>query len=113
MRKYATYYCCLPSGRAPVRDFVDTLDIATYRKFVFKKELLEEFGAKLPLPHAKYMGNDLYELRFKGTDGAIRVFYFFMEARSIIFLHAFVKKSSKTPEKELSVALKRIKNYLK
>ncbi len=52
MSKYTTYYYNLPSGKTPVIEFVDSFDEKTYGKFIFKKELLEEFGPKLPLPHA-------------------------------------------------------------
>jgi len=111
MAKFITYYYCLPGGRVPVRDFVDALDITTYRKFIYKKELLEEFGPRLPMPHARYMGAGLYELRFTGSDGAIRVFYFFAEHNSIILLHAFIKKTEKTPSNELDTAYKRMREY--
>lgn len=108
MVHFTTYYCRLPSGRIPVREFIDLLPIATYHKFIFKKELLEAFGPRLPMPHAKHVGNGLYELRFKGHSGAIRAFYFFAEKRSIIFVHAFKKTTSKIPAKELGTAYKRM-----
>ena len=108
MPNYTSYYYRLPNGKVPVRDFIDSLKISTYRKFVFKKELLEEFGPKLPMPHAKYLGDKLYELRLRGENGAIRVLYFFVEKRKIIFVHAFKKTTRKTPEKALKLAYKRV-----
>ena len=59
--KIACYYYSTESGKLPVKEFVDSLDFKTQRKFFFIKALLEEFGHKLPQPHAKYMGNDIFE----------------------------------------------------
>ena len=107
MNKYTTFYYGLPSGKYPVREFVDSFDEKTYGKFIFKKELLEEFGPKLPLPHARQMGKGLFELRFTGTDGAIRIFYYFIENEQIILVHGFIKKTDKTPKRDLDLAYKR------
>ena len=111
MGKFTTFYYCLPSGKTPVREFVDSLNSKGYGNFVFKKELLEEFGRKLPMPHAKYMGKGLYELRVSDPDGKIRMFYFFVKKYSIIFVHAIMKKTRKTPKKDLALAYKRMANY--
>ena len=40
-----------------------------------RKYLLEEFGHKLPEPHAKYLKDGIFELRFSGKEGKIRVLY--------------------------------------
>lgn len=112
MKNFTTYYYCLPSGKAPVKEFIDALKISTYRKFIFKKELLEEFGPMLPMPHAKHLKEGLYELRFEGEDGNIRVIYFFLENKRIIFVHAFKKTTQKTPRRELEIAHKRKEAYL-
>ncbi len=55
------------------------------------------------------MGEGLNELRFTGTDGAIRIFYFFVQSKKIVFVHGFVKKQKKAPKKELDLARKRMK----
>ena len=78
--KIACYYYSTESGKLPAKEFVDSLDFKTQRKFFFVKALLEEFGHKLPQPHAKYIGNDIFELRFKGQEGAVRVLYFFFSS---------------------------------
>ncbi|MFH1836747.1 MAG: type II toxin-antitoxin system RelE/ParE family toxin [Candidatus Omnitrophota bacterium] len=111
MSKYDSCYYCLPSGRVPVKVFVDRFNVETYRKFIFKKELLEEFGPRLPMPHTKHVGKGLYELRVKGADGEIRLFYFFMDKNTIIFLHGYNKKSNKISRKELKIAYKRMTDH--
>ena len=113
MTHFTTYYYRLTNQRVPVRDFIDSLKVTTYRKFIFKKELLEEFGPRLPMPHARHMGGGLYELRFKGEDGAIRILYFFVENKKIIFVHAFKKTSQKTPRNDLEIGYKRMHEYMR
>ncbi len=72
-------------------------------------ELLVEFGANLGMPHTRSMGDGLFELRVKGIEGIARVFYCTLVGRRIIMLHSFVKKTEKTPQKELKVAQRRLR----
>ena len=112
MTKIVSYYYLTESGKSPVREFVDSLDYKTQRKFFFVKSLLEEFGYKLSQPHAKYIGNDLFELKFKGLEGAIRVLYFFFHQDKAIFTNGFVKKTDKTPRNEKDLAIQRRADFL-
>jgi len=110
--RIASYYYLTESGKYPVRDFIDSLDYKTQRKFFFVKELLEEFGYRLPFPHAKYLGNDIFEIRFRGQEGHIRILYFFYHQDKVIFTNGFVKKSGKTPRGEIKTAIERRNKYL-
>lgn len=110
--KVTCYYCVTASNRSPVREFIDSLDDRTQRKFFFVKDLLEEFGYKLPYPHAKYLGNSIFELRFKGQEGEIRILYFFFCKDKVVFTNGFIKKSGRTPKNELSVAMNRRDEFL-
>ena len=60
MAEYTAYYLHTEGGRAPVEEFVNALDLAAQRKFFFKRSLLEEFGPRLPQPHAKRLQENLY-----------------------------------------------------
>lgn len=106
-----TYYFCTSSGKSPVKDFIASLDGSTRRKFYAIKELLEEFGHALPYPHAKYIGDDIFELRFSGKEGTIRVMYFFLYRDTAIFTNGFFKKTDKTPLREKWLAIQRRKAY--
>jgi phage-related protein len=66
-------------------------------------------GANLGEPHTKAMGDGLFELRLKGAEGIARVFYCTLIGKRIVMLHSFVKKTDKTPAKELTMAHKRMK----
>lgn len=72
-------------------------------------ELLMDFGPDLRMPHSKAMGHSLFEIRAKGQDDIGRAFYCFEKGKRIIILHAFIKKSQATPQKELMIARKRMK----
>lgn len=72
--------------------------------------LIEEFGAvNLGSPYTKAFGNGLFEIRAKGREGAARAFFCCAKGKEIIILHSFIKKSQKTPKKEIDLALKRMK----
>jgi len=107
-----TYYFCTESGESPVKDFIDSLDGASQRKFFYVKGLLEAFGHKLPQPHAKYAGDGIFELRFTGIQGDLRVLYFFFHHDQAIFTNGFVKRTKKLPPREKRLALERRKAFL-
>jgi phage-related protein len=78
-------------------------------RFLKYAERMELYGPDLGMPHTRAMGHGLFELRLKAADGIARVFYCTVVDRQIIMLHQFVKKSEKTPHKELDLARRRMK----
>ncbi len=66
------------------------------------------FGPDLGMPHTRAMGKGLFELRLNSKEGIGRVFFCTRPERQVMMPHAFVKKSAKTPAKELMVARKRM-----
>jgi phage-related protein len=67
------------------------------------------YGANLGMPHTRAMNNGLFELRMKSKEGIGRVFYCTLVGKRIVMLHSFIKKSQKTPSKELKIAISRMK----
>jgi len=112
VKRVACYYFYTESNRSPAKEFIDSLDPRSQRKFFFKKELLEAFGHRLPEPHAKYVGDEIFELRFKGPEGQIRILYFFYHQDKAIFTNGFVKKRAKLPANEKAIALQRRQMFL-
>lgn len=112
MRKVICRFFMTDAGRVPVRAFIDELDLRSQRKFFYVVELLEAFGKELDVPHAKYIGDDIFELRFEGAEGAVRVLYFFFHQDDVILTNGFVKKTDKTPPREKEAAISRRKTYL-
>jgi phage-related protein len=76
-------------------------------------DLMLEFGANLGLPHTKPLDSGLFELRVKGKEGIARVFFCIKIGKKIVMLHSFIKKSQKTPKKEIQIAKSRMKEVKK
>ncbi|OPY00548.1 MAG: hypothetical protein A4E62_02776 [Syntrophorhabdus sp. PtaU1.Bin002] len=55
------------------------------------------------------MRGGLFELRLKAAEGIARVFYCTVIGKKIMILHQFIKKTQKTPPKELALARRRMK----
>jgi phage-related protein len=74
---------------------------------------MQEFGSNLGLPHTRAMSGGLFELRIKGQEGISRVFYCTLVGQRIVMLRGFIKKSQKTPPKELRIAKRRMAEVVK
>jgi phage-related protein len=85
-----------------VQKFIESLETQAIAKTLRTVDLLERFGNKLTMPHSKQVSGGLYELRMRGLQ-EVRIFYCFHNG-AICLLHGFIKKSSKTPNKELRLA---------
>ena len=81
-------------------------------RYVRLTDLMLEFGPALGMPHTRALGGGLFELRVKGQEGIARVSYGTAVAQRIIMLHVFIKKSQKTPPKELAIARRRLQEVL-
>ena len=96
----------LDSGREPVRDWLKDLD-REGRKAIGEDIKTLQIGWPVGMPLARELSDDLWELRSRLRSGIARTF-FTMYARKLVLLHGFVKKSQKTPAKELAIAERRL-----
>jgi phage-related protein len=94
---------------ACVKTEIESWPVGLLADFARIVELLMEFGPNLHMPHSRAMGNGLFELRPRGKECVGRVFYCFVVKKRIVILHAFVKKTQRTPKQELNIARKRMK----
>lgn len=85
-----------------VETFLESLNAKEIAKVILTIELLEEFENDLGIPHSRHMSEELLELRIRGTR-EIRIFYCFHNKQAVL-LHACVKKTQKTLDKELDKA---------
>ena len=73
-------------------------------------EMVENIGLeRMREPHVKHIEGKIWELRAKASEGIARAFYVTISGRRVIILHAFVKKSDKTPRGALETARNRMK----
>ena len=73
---------------------------------------IEMHGPNLGMPHTRALGDGLFEVRAKAGEGIGRAFFCTLVGRKIVILHGFVKKSDKTPKRELDTARARLKEVL-
>ena len=83
--------------------------LADYARLI---EPLTEHGPSLRMPHSRAFGDGLFEVRPRGRSGIGRAFYCFLLGKRVVVLHAFIKKTQQTPDKELNLARKRLKELL-
>lgn len=92
-----------------VQDEILALPDTLAARYVVLTRRMVALGPNLGEPHTKAFGNGLFELRLKGAEGIARVFFCTLVGRRIVMLHGFVKKTSKTPRRELEIAESRLK----
>ena len=78
-------------------------------RYLRYSDRMEVYGPDLGMPHTRAMGEGLFELRLKAAEGIARIFYCTMVGKKIVILHQFIKKTGKTPSKELEIARRRLK----
>jgi len=79
-------------------------------RFNYISQLIEEFGLeRVREPHVKHVRGSLWEMRIKGKDGISRALYVTAVGRRVVVVRVFIKKTQKTPNREIELALKRAK----
>jgi phage-related protein len=79
-------------------------------RFMHIARILEEKGPmNVREPHVKHLTKKLYEMRMRGKDGISRALYVAVTGKRIVVVRIFVKKTQKTPKREIDLALKRAK----
>jgi phage-related protein len=93
-----------------VRDELQELPadmLARFRRIV---ELIQGYGIdQVREPHIKHLEGPLWEMRMKGKDGISRAIYVTAQGRRVVVVRAFVKKTQKTPRREIEIAWERAK----
>ena len=112
MDKWKVVYYISSSGDNPVSDFLDSVDQQTQTKLLRVVTNIEAYGLLSVIPHIKKLsGTPLWEIRVLGKSNA-RIIYVVPTKTRVLLLHGFIKKSNKTPAKEIKISFKRYKEYL-
>ena len=91
-----------------LEEFMSTLDSKVRRKIAYGLVLLK-YQDVVSKKFVKYIQDGLFELRVEWESNTYRVFFIFDGDRIVVLFNGFQKKSQKTPQKEITKALK-IKN---
>ena len=104
-------------GKSEIVDYLDELQIKSKtsktdrinrEKILTYIGALERYGTRLGKPYVKHIEGDIWELRPLSN----RIFFFYWKNNKFVLLHHFIKKSQKTPAKEISKAKNNLKDFL-
>jgi len=82
------------------------------RKLIGRDIQKVEFGWPLGMPYCRSLGSGLWEVPSDLTDGKVGRVIFCVTRERMVLLHGFVKKTQKTPEQDLKLSVKRMKEVL-
>jgi phage-related protein len=94
---------------AKVAEQLEAWPVGIRAGFLRIAELMQVYGPDIGMPHTRAMGAGLFEVRAKGREGIGRAFYCTAVGECIVILHVIIKKSDKTPMRELDKARTRQK----
>ena len=99
-------------GSEPVRNWLKTLS-KDDKRIVGQDIATVEFGWPVGMPTCRSLTSrgGLWEVRSSLTGNRISRVLFFISAGQMILLHAFIKKSQRTPDDDLDLAIKRKKEF--
>ena len=99
-------------GNIPVQDFICQQSAKVKAKISRHIDLLQDFGLSLGQPYIeKLVGSGVWELKIRHSSNRYRILYFASSGRKFILLHAFLKKTARTPKNEIEIAQNRIFDY--
>jgi phage-related protein len=94
------------TGRNPVREWI--LELSSNDRHTVGKDIQKvEFGWPIGRPHCAALGHGLWEIRSDLDSNRIARVIFCMGDGYMILLHGFIKKTQKTPQHDIDVALQR------
>ena len=106
------------NGFAPIAEYIKELrkksissksEKVRLKKITEYLERLTHYGTKVGEPYVKHIDGKIYELRPTND----RIFFFAIENNTFVMLHHFVKKSSKTPKREIEQAKRNLADFIK
>jgi phage-related protein len=105
-----------PDGSQPVRDYLLNLASQSGKENRVKLnkiheyiEILKQYGALAGEPYLKHIEDGIWELRPQNN----RIFFFLWKDSTFVLLHYFIKKTPKTPRREILRAQCYMRDYIK
>ncbi len=103
-------------GNSDVLDYLCELRDESFRnkdcrvnlnKITAYMDMLQEYGTFIGTPFVKYIEDDIWEL----SPLSNRIFFAFINNATYIVLSCYIKKSKKTPKREIKKARDRLEEY--
>lgn len=112
MNDWTITYFITPDGGSPVKEFLESLQLRQKSKIFGIFENIRKYGLDSVVPHVKKLtGTPFWEIRVLGQDN-IRVIYLIPKSNTVLVLHGFIKKTQKTSNQDMSIAIKRYKLWV-
>ncbi len=105
------YYQNSYTKRVPVLEYIQTVPTKDKGKIAAYITFLRDQDGRLDEPYSRYIRSGIRELRIEFVRNRHRIFYITIEGKKIILLHAFLKKTPKTPKQEIIRALNNFEDY--
>lgn len=105
------------NGNSPIANFLEKLNVKArtskehrvrLKKIAENLQILKAYGTRVGLPVTKHIKNDIWELRPTRD----RILFAYWKDDKFILLHHFVKKTQKTPQREIDRAKRNLKDFL-
>lgn len=105
------------NGKSDILDYLDNLNqnSATskdarinHTKILTYLSALAHYGTRIGQPTVKHIEGNIWELRPLNN----RIFFFYWQDNKFVLLHHFIKKSQKTPQKEIEQARLKLKDFI-
>ena len=91
-----------------VESELDALPADMQARFARIGRLIATFGLeRVGTPHVRHLTGPLWEIRLSGRGGIARALYVVATGRRVVVVRAFVKKTRRTPRREIELALRR------
>lgn len=102
-----------PTGKVPVEEFLDSLAGKQAQKVTWVLQLVEELG-RVPAKFLRKLEgtNDLWEVRVAFGGAEFRLLGFMDGTQRLVLVHAFAKKTRKTPKRHLATAVHRKRDFI-
>lgn len=112
---YAVRFYKDKNGREPIKEYLAELGSKSDKdsRVNFNKirdyiKILSEYGTRAGEPFVKHLGGDIWELRPLRN----RILFFGYDGQQFILLSHFIKKTRKTPQKEIEKAQNLMSDYI-
>ena len=101
---------CVETLNETVDEELESIPADMRAKFVRIAGLIESLGLeKVGHPHVKHLEGPLWEIRMTGKTGISRAIYVTATGRRVVVVRVFIKKTQRTPRREIDLALARVK----
>ncbi len=105
------YYRDSRTKQVPVLKYIQKIPVKDRAKIAVYIIFLRDCDGRLDEPYSRYIRSGIRELRIDFSRNRHRIFYITVEKKQIILLHAFLKKTAKTPKQEIVHALNNFEDY--